>query len=104
MQLVRGDRADAPHLVLGTAGGDIDSLPVSVRLRARGRNRPPDLLHDRPRAGVHDGLLRFLDRARSAATRATRRSFGYAATTSTTTRTRRAGKGAVCGVGGGLVG
>ena len=30
MQLVGRDRADAPHLVLGTAGGDVDSLPVSV--------------------------------------------------------------------------
>ena len=29
MQFVGGDRADAPHLVLGAAGGDVDPLPVS---------------------------------------------------------------------------
>jgi hypothetical protein len=29
MQLIGGNRADAPHLVLGTAGGDVDPLPVS---------------------------------------------------------------------------
>ena len=29
------------------------------RLCARGRDCLPDLLHDRPRAGVHDGLLRL---------------------------------------------
>jgi len=28
-------------------------------LRPRGRDRVPDLLHHRPRAGVHDGLLRL---------------------------------------------
>ena len=30
MQFVGGDRADAPHLVLGAAGGDVDPLPVRL--------------------------------------------------------------------------
>src|SRR5260221_5834640 len=72
LQISRPEEAKREFLAGGVPGGHPACAGVrdrgggipfrgtgDERLRPRGRHRLPDLLDDRPRPGVHDGLLRF---------------------------------------------